>query len=557
MAREPIEQLFSTSDPKMLGESLDFIEDSLTSSGISKERTLKSLMVAEEMLVLLNENAETGSKTRIAVQSFMGDMSVVIESAGKELAINDELSIAPESYFKMDEDEAGVAIRSILLKSLGDKFKYSYKRGISRVRILVEKNEKKMLYFTLSALVLGLIMGLLMNYVIPDGISEGMATYILDPIKTMFMNALKIVIGPVVFFSLVTCISQFRDLSALGRIGAKVMAMYITTTIIAVSLATAMSTLLHPGKFGFALGGNVAIESVNVDTSVDTSILSMIINIVPSNLVRPFLESDTLQIIFLAAICGIAAGMIGQYSAVLMEFFEACNSLFLTITTLITRFIPIAVFCSVSLMLSQTGLGSLVALGGVILNHLMSIFLMITIYGLLILVLARLDPFTFFKKNRNGMLTSFSLSSSSAAMPTNLRTCTEKLGISPKVCSFSIPLGATINMDGTSIFLMTMGLFLARAYGITVTPTVLFSVMITVVLLSLGAPGVPGSALVCIGVILNIMGVPVEAIGLIIGITPILDMFDTMSNCTGDVTTALIVAKSEDLLDLKKFNSRE
>ena len=167
-----------------------------------------------------------------------------------------------------------------------------------------------------------------------------------------------------------------------------------------------------------------------------------------------------------------------------------------------------------------------------------------------------LNPITFFKKNREGMLTSFTLSSSSAAMPTNMRICTDSLGISPKVCNFSIPLGATVNMDGTCIFLTITGLFLARAYGVTVPQSAMVSLAITIILLSLGCPGIPGASIVCLCVILANLGVPIEAIGLIMGINPFLQMANTMSNTTGDIAASLIVARSEGLLDLETYNSR-
>ncbi|MCR5160320.1 MAG: dicarboxylate/amino acid:cation symporter [Lachnospiraceae bacterium] len=233
------------------------------------------------------------------------------------------------------------------------------------------------------------------------------------------------------------------------------MGIYLLTTVIAVSMGIGIALLIQPGEWGFALSGSVETASVIVDTSIDTSILSTIINIVPSNILAPFVESNTLQVMFLAVLCGLAVGAIGEYSRTLKE------------------------------------------------------------------LIARLSPITFFRKNREGMLTSFTLCSSSAAMPTNLRTCTEKLGISPKVCNFSIPLGATVNMDGSCIYLCITGLFLARAYGVSV--------------------------------VLAALKAPIEAIGLIMAIEPFLDMFITMSNTTGDVMAALVVARNENLLDVEKY----
>jgi Na+/H+-dicarboxylate symporter len=179
---------------------------------------------------------------------------------------------------------------------------------------------------------------------------------------------------------------------------------------------------------------------------------------------------------------------------------------------------------------------------------------MMIVYSLLILVLARLNPITFFRKAKEGLLTSFSLSSSAAAMPTNMRVCKDNLGVSPKVCNFSIPLGATINMDGTCISLSVIGLSLARAYGVDVPPASMLPLILTIIMLSLGAPGVPGSAFVCLGIVLEQLNVPLEALGLIMALAPLIDMFSTVSNVTGDMATTLVVARSEGMVDMEKFN---
>ena len=325
--------------------------------------------------------------------------------------------------------------------------------------------------------------------------------------------------------------------------------------LLAVILGLGVTRLIQPGEWGFALTAGMQTPSVHIDTNVDTSILSTIVNIVPSNFLAPFVNADTLQIMFLAVLCGIAVGMIGEYSKLIRDLFDAFNSFFLTITAMIARFIPVAVFCSVVLLVMEAGGSSLLAVLGVGGTHILLLCCMLAVYALLILLFTHRSPGTFFRKNREGMLTSFTLSSSSAALPTNMRICTEKMGIAPKISNFSIPLGATINMDGTCIYLCVLGLFLARAYGVNVPLSSMLSVALTIILLSLGAPGVPGAGLVCLSVVLNALNVPTEAIGLVIAINPILEMFTTASNTTGDVAAALIVAKSENQLDVEKFNS--
>ena len=535
---------------------LEFIESELEAAGVSTRLKVRAEITSEEMLVKLLENATGEGSIRIHIKKTLGDISINMSVKGREFDLyggEGKSAGDIEDVEDANEEEAQSVIRSFLLKANDSNLKYSHKDGVNSVRIMTGQSTISTMKLTLGALALGIIFGLMLKFVIPAAASSVICNYLLTPVSTMFMNALKIVIAPVVFFSIVTCISGFGDLSELGRIGGRVMAMYLITTVIAVFMSFGVTKLLNPGTFGAALAMN-GTQTVDVDTSVDTSLLSTIVNIIPSNFIRPFLESDTLQLIFLAVIIGIAVGKIGEYTPVLSEFFEACNSLFLTLTTMIAKFIPVAVFCSISLMLINLGGSSFLSMLGYFLTNVFEIFIMMTIYGLLVLVLGRLNPMTFFRKIRESMLTSFTLSSSSAAMPTNIRTCTDKLGISPKVCNFSIPLGATINMDGTCIGLVVSGLFLAKMYGVNVTVSMLPALALTIILLSLGCPGVPGAGLVCLGIVLEQIGVPIGAMGLVIAIDPVLDMFDTMSNTTGDIACATITASREGLLDKKIYN---
>ena len=543
---------FTVDSESILQDSTDFIRNSLIKVGIARNNVVRTELLAEETIVQMIRHAEEDAVLRVRIHRFLGEASVTLSMSGEEFNPVAGAVKSPDLDEKEDE-EAEEAIRSILMYAYGENFKYRYKNHVNRVRILTGQTEHSMLQFTMAALVLGLLFGFLAKLVFPAVVTNGLSTYLLSPVKTIFMNALKIIIAPVVFFSIVTCISQFNSILELGRLGAKVMGMYILTTVIAVVLGIGITLLVRPGEWAFALSGGVQTAEVVVDASIDTSILSTIINIVPSNFIAPFVQSDTLQIIFLAVVCGLAVGLIGEYTKVLKDLFEAFNSLFLTITTMIAGFIPAAVFCSVALLVIEMGSNSLFSVLGAGATNVLAIICMLCVYGLLILIMGRLNPLTFFRKNREGMLTSFTLCSSSAAMPTNLHTCTDKLGISPKVCNFSIPLGATVNMDGTSIYLAVMGLFLARAYGVAIVPSSLISLALTIILLSLGAPGVPGAAIVCLSVVLGELNVPVEAIGLIIAIDPIMDMFITMSNTTGDVMTALVVARSEKMLDVEKY----
>ena len=539
---------FSSGNTSLLGDVMEFIDSSLTSLGLNKKTIQKAELISEEMIQDLAKHAFPGAALKVQVIKRFGETSV-------HLSMNGQAFEPYSDSESIDEDASVSVIRSVLLRSYGENFKYRNKNNVNLVRIVADQSAQKLNNSALYALALGLIFGLLARNLFPQSVNAALCGYLLDPIKTLFMHAIKIIVAPVVFFSIVSCFSQFGSLSDIGKLGSKVIGMYLLTTVIAVCVGLTVFHVMQPGEFGFALTSGVSSQEVSVNTDVDTSIMSTVMNIVPSNFLSPFLESDTLQLIFLAILCGLAVGTIGQYAAMLKELFDALNSLFLSITTMIAKFIPVAGFVSIAMLIINLSVENLMAILSAAVAHCLAICVMLCVYGLLVLILGRLNPIKFFRNNKEGMITSLTLSSSSASVPTNMRVCTDKMGVSPMVANFSIPLGATINMDGVCIYLTVFGLFMAKAYGVPISLPSLISLCFTIVLLSLGAPGVPGCALICLGVVLETLNIPMEALGLIIAVNPILDMFDTMNNTTGDVAAAVIVARSEKMLDVEKFNS--
>ncbi|MBR6228721.1 MAG: cation:dicarboxylase symporter family transporter [Eubacterium sp.] len=539
-------------DNSYMEEATRFIGETMQEMKLPSKLLINTELMAEEMIATFVQHAPEGKESELSIRigKSMGDISVEITMPGEEFDPVKPKSVDLEIA---DDGEAESAIRSILLNSFGEKLKYSNRNHVNSVRITAGKAERSNLVLTMIALALGIVVGVLAVCCLPESVTNGMDNYVLTPIKTIFMNALKIIVGPVVFFSIVTCVSQFKNLAELGRMGIKIMGMYMFTTLIALGLGLANSFLFQPGTWEGALVEGLDVQQVTESGSASTNLIDTIVNIVPSNLVKPFLESDTLQLIFLAVICGVAVGLIGKYSRVLTEIFEACNSLFLTITTMIARFIPLAVFCSVTLLVIEVGGKTLLHLLGLLGTALFAIGCMMLVYMILLALMGRVNPIRFMKNNREGMLTSFSLSSSNAAIPTNLRVAQKKMGVAPKLANFSIPLGATVNMDGGVITQAIMALFLAKMYGVEVSSSALISMCVTIVLLSMGAPGVPGAGIVVLSTILASINVPTEALGLVIGVYSIMDMFTTMSNTTGDMVATVIVANSEKLLDREVF----
>ena len=413
-----------------------------------------------------------------------------------------------------------------------------------------------MTWMTTASLFFAVLFGLLTKSLFPEGVTDFISGSIFASVQTMFMNSLKLIAVPVVFFSLITSIAQFGDMVALKRIGVRSMSLYAVTSIIAIFVGLGFFYLFEPGDPGMM--ANVSVEAASElaaqSETVEISIVGTIVGIIPNNIISPLLKSDMLQIIFLAVLLGVALGMIRGYSKPLKEFLEACNSLVLAAARLIIGFIPLAVFCSIGKMVIDTGMDFLMAIFSYFALSVIGMWSMVAVYSLMVLLLGRLNPLTFLRKFAPAILTTFSLSSASAAMPFNMEVCRNRLGISSKVCNFTIPLGTTVNMDGTCVTLGLGGLFMARIYGIELSPVEIGAMFFSIFMLSVGAPGIPGAFLVCLSVLVVQLGIPVESVSLVIGINPLISMFRHSANVVGDAAVSCIVAKKEGMLDEAVFS---
>lgn len=533
-----------------IAEGIEEAEQALSALHYDGSRLLRARLAIEETLAILANNSPEGAQTTIVIKTFLGGLSIEFAAEGNEFNI---ASFDREvDYEQVDYKESEETIRNVLLRSYGDAWKYYHKDHVNHVRLTLKRVEKLSVYLTLSALLASVVFGFVMKNAAPEIVNQGINTYFCIPVKTMFVNALKMISVPVVFFSITSCLASFQNIAEVGRTGGKVLSLYFFTTVIAILIGTGAFYMIRPGGASLMTGASeVSLAEANV------SIKDIIVGIVPENIVSPFAQADMLQIIFLAVLCGIAVGMIGEYSLRLREIIEACNQLFLKITVIIVKATPLAVFCSMTSLVLTTGASTLVSLLGFVLTFLLGLACMITVYAVLVLLIARLNPIVFLKKYAPTMLTAFTLSSSNAAMPFNMKACKEELGISPSVYSFSIPMGATMNMDGSCVYLMTGALFLAKIYGVPVPGSLLVSMFISAFILSIGAPGVAGSAFICLSVLTAQIGLPAEAVSIVMGVDPIMSMFRTMSNCTGDVAVSLIVAKTEKKVDETVYYSQK
>ena len=369
----------------------------------------------------------------------------------------------------------------------------------------------------------------------------------------LFVNALKMLIVPLVLFSLIPGILGIGDIRLLGKIGSKAFLLYLATTAIAITTAITFAALS-----GIGTGLNIELPEIFAGREASKSFLEIIIGIIPSNIFSAMHNGETLSIIFLSVFFGIALLIEAKQSKELINLIEQLNRIIMRMINLIMALAPYAVFCLVSKAIAELGIDLIKEISGYFFVIMVALLFHAFVTQMVILkIFTGLDIKLFLQKIRNAQLFAFSTSSSAATIPVTLRTVQQRLGVDRATSSFTVPLGATINMDGTAMMQGVATVFIANLYGIDLGLTEYITVIITAVLASIGTAAVPGVGLVMLSLVFNQVGLPVEAIGYILGIDRIIDMTRTAVNVTGDAVVSTIVAKSENRLDIEIFNDIE
>jgi len=373
---------------------------------------------------------------------------------------------------------------------------------------------------------------------------------IFSTLGAIFISSLKMLVVPLVFVSLICGTSALTDPTKLGRMGAKAVGLYVFTTGIAISFAISVAMLVGPGRGQEALATDAEFSANSAPSLGD-----VILNMFPSNPINSLAEGNMLQIIIFAVLFGVAMSLSGEAGKRLNSFFEDVNVIIMRLVTIIMNLAPYGVFVLMVKLFASTGMDTIWQLGKYffLLLVLLIAHALIT-YPTLLKVFTGLSPLVLLKKMRDAALFAFSTSSSSATLPVTMETARNKLGVGKSVSSFTLPLGATINMDGTAIMQGVATVFIAQVYGVDLSGTDLLMVVLTATLASIGTAGVPGVGLIMLAMVLTQVNLPVEGIALIIGVDRLLDMTRTVVNITGDCTVACIVAKSEGELDEGVFN---
>ena len=397
----------------------------------------------------------------------------------------------------------------------------------------------------------GIVVGVILDAIDVGFLNDQLVAGFFAMVGTMFVNALKMLVVPLVFFSLITGVTGIGDIRVLGRVGGKSFGLYMLTTAIAITLAIALATLVGPGQ-GFVMEG---IDTSGVEAAAAPTVWEVFAAVVPTNPIAAFASGEMLQVIFYTVLLGVALLMLKERSK---PFTDAClfmNELMMKLVSIVMWFAPYGVFALIAKTFAEQG----PELFGPVILYVVTLVaaLMLHLFGTLMIMLkllSGLNPLVFMRKMRSAQLFAFSTASSNATIPVTLRSVTRRIGVDNSVASFCVPFGATINMDGTAIMQGVATVFLANVYGVDLGLSGYLTVIGMAVLASIGTAGVPGVGLIMLTMVLTQVGLPVEGIAIILGVDRLMDMIRTAVNVTGDAVVSTIVAKTEGKVDLAVFD---
>ncbi|MFN7038623.1 MAG: dicarboxylate/amino acid:cation symporter [Alphaproteobacteria bacterium] len=391
---------------------------------------------------------------------------------------------------------------------------------------------------------LGLIAGVIFGIIAKEN------TKYVKPIGDIFINLIKMVVTPLVFFSLVSGITSMTDPSSLGRIGIKASGAFILTTTFAIIIGLGIALIMKPGV-GVALNlisdQEIIVKEFNLG--------KFITNIVPTSAIGALAHGEMLQVVFFAIFTGITLNALEEEGRVIVGYFQLMAKLVFKMIAIIMNLSPYGAFALTSWLVGTQGIEVLQSLFKLVMAVIVAMLFQYLVFGLLIWIFTRLSPIPFYRKSFEYQALAFSTSSSKATLATTMKICRNKLGISNTSTSFVLPLGASINMDGMAIYLGMCAIFFAQATNTVLHSYDYFMIVLTATLGSIGAAGIPGGSMVMLPMVLSSVHIPIEGVALIAGIDRILDMLRTTVNITGDATITLIVDKSEGTHDEKTYYS--
>lgn len=400
------------------------------------------------------------------------------------------------------------------------------------------------------ALITGIAFGLIAHGFFPAQFNDFFAKWILTPIGNVFLRGIKMIVVPLVLCSLISGAASIGDIKKLGRVGGKILTYYVLTTALAVTIALIFANLFDPG-----VGLNIPLPTEYKAAEVPF-IMDVFTNMIPTNPIESLVKGDMLQIIIFAILFGVSITLVGESAKPLLNVINQANDIMLKIIGIIMLVAPYGVFALISKVLITQGIEVLLPLLKYTFTILLVLLIqMLIVYGVALKILGKVNPLKFYKKFWTVMVVAFSTSSSNATIPINLDTCQKRLGVPESISSFTIPLGATVNMDGTAIMQGVAAIFIAQLFGVELNFTHQLLIILTATFASIGTAGVPGAGIVMLAMVLQQVGIPLEGIAIVLSVDRIIDMCRTVVNITGDAVGTVIVSNSEKELNIEVYNS--
>lgn len=533
---------------------MDFINEQGKIYNLHDKEIRQAQLMSEECIKRLLEHKDSDTNIiRAKINKFLGNVQISIYVKGSKFDFADSLNPGIELLNQENMSiETADAISNLIMKAFANKLSYHYYKGINKIRITASQSPYIMLYVTLLSLTLAIITGLLMKNFAPEYASISLNEYFLSPVRKIFLNGLAMSSVGIIFFSLASCVANLGGMSELKKVGSVLIISYIIMHIAAILIS--IFTFFEFQSSFTAKFFTLPFKGVARSTSgsPEISIIDTITNLMPDNIIKPFLNNHLLQLVLLAVIIGYAANSAG--ANLFKKFIDECNNVFMQIINILMAFIPLFVFCSItSLILTVENklIFSLIDIVGTLftINILtLLLFLIVTI------IICRINPLKIFAKSTQMILTSFSTCSNNAAIQDSINAA-KNMGVDSKIYSLSIPLGTAINKTGICITLAAGSLAVAHIYGVDTSMNKALSMIFPVIIMTVASPPIGGGEIISFAALLAMLGAPSEAVSLYIVIDPIVDLFATITVSLCNIFATLIAASSENMLDRKIFNS--
>ena len=532
---------FFTLNQENLSAAQAEIEQRLSSLKIERKDILRAQLLLEEIFLRMVNNADVEQASIQVVKNFFGNVQIKMSATG---APYDPLV----EVFDLDEDDDEY-YRTLILKANRQKMSWLYEKNQNVVTINVQSETNFQMKLTLGGMFGGLLCGVFMKEFLSPETIKLFNDSLITPLNTMFLDALNLVIAPVIFFSVLCGVTGMGAGAGIGRAGSKLIGLYGSTSVIA-----AIVGLFIAEKFFSGDVPQVGTISVAQNTEAyEFSMTKFIVDIIPSNLVNPIADRNLLQVIFIAVFFGLALNALGNKVKLLQDFANVCNEFFTKLVGMIVFFVPLIAFFAMMSLASDTDFAMILTMGKLVVGLLICCFAMLVVYAILIRFVGKISPLPFLKKIPSLWAIPFATSSSAVTMPFTMNFCTKKLGVSEKISSFSIPIGTTVNMNGGCYYLPIAVIMFLKMYGVEVDHNAIIIILTMTLSLSVAGPAVPNASVIGILTITSTFGVPNDIAGLLFCIATVCERIVTCFNVTGDVASAVVLSRLENSTDEKIY----